>query len=147
MELVRRATVSDAEELGVLFDLFRQFYRQAPDLEGATNYIKSRLNYEDSAIYVASVNDKLIGFTQLYPLFSSVGMKRMWLLNDLYVLEDYRGKNWGHQLIDAAKRLAANTGAAAILIETEKTNIRAQKLYEEVGFEEPDTRFYYMTKF
>lgn len=147
MDLVRKATVSDAEELGVLFDLFRQFYRQEPDLQGATDYIKARLNYEDSAIYVASSNDKLVGFTQLYPLFSSVGMKRMWLLNDLYVMEEHRNNNWGHQLIDAAKRLAANTNAAAILIETEKTNTRAQKLYAEVGFEEPDTLFYYMTKF
>lgn len=147
MDLVRKATVSDAEELGVLFDLFRQFYRQEPDLQGATDYIKARLNYEDSAIYVASSNDKLVGFTQLYPLFSSIGMKRMWLLNDLYVMEEHRNNNWGHQLIDAAKRLAANTNAAAILIETEKTNTRAQKLYAEVGFEEPDTLFYYMTKF
>lgn len=147
MQLVRKATLADVEELAVLFDKFRQFYRQAPDLEGATNYIKSRLNYEDSAIYVASDNDILVGFTQLYPLFSSVGMKRMWLLNDLYVSEEHRGKNWGHQLIDAAKRLAANTGATAILIETEKTNTRAQKLYAEVGFEEPDTLFYYLTKF
>jgi len=35
------------------------------------------------------------GFTQLYPLFSSVAARRKWLLNDLLVAPELRLKGYG----------------------------------------------------
>ena len=63
-------------------------------MNGAGKFSKERLKNQDSEFFVAEENGILTGFTQLYPLFSSTRMKRYWLLNDLFVNENHRGK--GH---------------------------------------------------
>jgi len=42
--------------------------------------------------------DQLMGFAQLYPSFSSVSMKRLWILNDLFVSSEARGKYISYNL-------------------------------------------------
>jgi len=62
-------------------------------------------------------------------------MKRYWLLNDLFVHENYRGKGFSKQLIEKAKEIAKSTDAGGILLETGKTNDIGNKLYPGCGFE------------
>jgi ribosomal protein S18 acetylase RimI-like enzyme len=73
-------------------------------------------------------------------------MKRIWLLNDLYVKPEYRGKGISKALIERAKALAKETDAVEILLETQKSNDIGNQLYPAVGFElNTDFNFYYWT--
>ncbi|MDX2046574.1 MAG: GNAT family N-acetyltransferase [Chitinophagaceae bacterium] len=141
---IRQAKESDLEQLARLFDLYRIFYRKQSDLNAANFFLKERLHKNESVIFVAEENESLIGFTQLYPQFSSTRMMRTWLLNDLYVLNEYRGRGISKQLIDAAKQLAKQTDAAGLLLETEKTNMVGNRLYPSAGFVlYSETNFYW----
>jgi ribosomal protein S18 acetylase RimI-like enzyme len=142
--MIRRATIEDIKSLAALFDNYRVFYRKQTDLDAAEAFLKERLLNNDSIIFVAQQENTLAGFTQLYPLFSSTRMKRIWLLNDLYVLPEFRGNGISHQLINAAKDLAIQSGAAGLLLETEKTNNIGNRLYPSAGFTlYNETNFYW----
>ncbi|MCI3936923.1 GNAT family N-acetyltransferase [Chryseobacterium aahli] len=135
MENTRKATIKDLSQLAELFDQYRIFYHKESDIPAAESFLKERIEKADSEIFVAENDDKLIGFVQLYPLFSSTRMKRYWLLNDLFVNENYRGKGFSKELIEESKELAKSTNAAGILLETGKSNDVGNKLYPSCGFE------------
>jgi GNAT superfamily N-acetyltransferase len=143
MVVIRDAVLEDLPQLAELFNLYRVFYRKPSDIASAKNFVSERMNNNESVIYVAEEGTQLLGFTQLYPLFSSTRMKRSWLLNDLYVLEAHRGKGISKQLIERAKQLSRDTNAAGLALETEKINVVGNKLYPSVGFEISDTTNFY----
>lgn len=87
---IRQALPADAAAIAPLFNQYREFYKQASDLEGAEAFLKARLEKEESVIFIAEENGEFIGFTQLYPAFSSVAMKRIYILNDLFVASSVR---------------------------------------------------------
>jgi GNAT superfamily N-acetyltransferase len=133
--LVRKANIKDIEQLSTLFDEYRIFYRKDSDLNGAKAFLTDRMNNNESEILVAENEEKfLMGFIQLYPLFSSTRMKRIWLLNDLYVNEKYRGKGISIALMEEAKAFAVKTNSAGLILETEKSNLIGNNLYPRVGF-------------
>ncbi|MDP4819871.1 MAG: GNAT family N-acetyltransferase [Saprospiraceae bacterium] len=141
---IRRAEIGDLERLSGLFDDYRVFYGKLPDREGAKTFLFDRLRYEESVIFVAaSAGDVLVGFVQLYPLFSSTRMDRLWLLNDLYVELRYRGKGVATQLIEATKQLCRQTGSCGLLLETAKDNDPANGLYLSTGFNLDVDHHYY----
>jgi ribosomal protein S18 acetylase RimI-like enzyme len=140
---VKEATLADAAEVAALFDAYRMYYEQSSDLPGAEHFITERLRNRESVIYLALDQGRPIGFTQLYPFFTSVGMKRAWVLNDLYVTEDYRNRGVGRALIAAAQDLARSTSAKWIMLQTYTSNVNAQALYEKLGFEKDTSSYYY----
>jgi GNAT superfamily N-acetyltransferase len=147
MIIIRTATVNDLPQLSNLFDQYRIFYRKESAIEEAKIFLEERIQHNESIIFVAEQKDQLLGFTQLYPQFSSTTMKRIWLLNDLFVHKDQRGKGISKQLIERAKLLAADTNAAGLLLETEKTNTIGNKLYPSAGFVLNETsNFYWWTR-
>jgi GNAT superfamily N-acetyltransferase len=134
MAAVRKATVSDLDSLAVLFDKYRIFYGKPTDIKGATAFLKERLENKDSEIFVSQDGDTLTGFVQLYPLFSSTRLKKLWLLNDLFVDQQCRGKGFSKALIDESKKLCRATNACALMLETAKTNVIGNNLYPSTGF-------------
>lgn len=141
--MIRLATLADIPALIELFDAYRVFYRKASDKAGATQFLTERLTQADAVIFVAEQAGQLLGFTQLYPLFSSTRMQRMWLLNDLYVAPEHRGQGWSLQLIDAAKEHVRATAACGLLLETEISNTIGNQLYPRAGFVKNDTTNFY----
>ncbi|MEC1542124.1 GNAT family N-acetyltransferase [Bacillus subtilis] len=137
---IRQAKTSDAAALAPLFNQYREFYRQASDLQGAEAYLKARLENHESVILIAEENGEFIGFTQLYPTFSSVSMKRIYILNDLFVVPYARTKGAGCRLLSAAKDYAEGNGAKCLTLQTEHHNRKGRSLYEQNGYEE-DTGF------
>ncbi len=131
---IREAVEDDLKELSLLFDAYRVFYRQSSNIEGARNFIKDRLIFQDSKIFVAEEKDTLFGFVQLYPRFSSTQLKRTWLLNDLFVSPEARGKQLGVRLIERAKVLAVTTNSVGLMLETEKSNTIGNNLYPKTDF-------------
>ena len=134
MQIVE-GSVEHLDELTILFNDYRIFYREQTDLEGARIFLNERLNNRDSTIFTAiDEGDHAVGFTQLYPLFSSTRMRRMWLLNDLFVTPSYRGKGISKLLLERCKALAMETNAAGLRLETEIGNHIGNRLYPSVGF-------------
>ncbi|MET3879899.1 GNAT family N-acetyltransferase [Chitinophaga sp. OAE865] len=140
---VIQATELHTNEVAVLFDAYRSYYDQAPDFKGALEFISERIAQKDSVIFVVLLDAEIIGFTQLYPIFTSLGMKRGWLLNDLYVLEEHRGRGAGKALLDKAAAYGKSTNAAWLMLQTYIANTGAQKLYEKEGFRKDTNSYYY----
>ncbi|MFL5496114.1 MAG: GNAT family N-acetyltransferase [Gemmatimonadales bacterium] len=140
---VRQAGLEDLDLVAPLFDAYRQFYRQPHDLPVARAFLHARLTAGDSEVYLAEAAGAVLGFVQLYPLFSSTGPRpgRIWLLNDLYVVPSARGRGVGRQLMDRARQLAEETGAQSIELTTARSNTLAQALYESLGYRR-DEEFY-----
>lgn len=143
MKSTRKATIQDLAQLAELFDQYRVFYHKESDISAAENFLKERIENKDSEIFVAKENGNLVGFVQLFPIFSSTRMKRYWLLNDLYVNENYRGKGYSKELIEEAKQLAKSTEACGVLLETGKSNDIGNQLYPACGFELYDSVNFY----
>jgi len=139
---VYQATIEDLEGVSNLFNLYRVFYQQSSDLDGAKNYIKSRLESKDSVIFIVKDKQEYVGFTQLYPTFSSISMKRSWILNDLYVDGQARKQGIGEMLLHKAKDFAIQTGANNLSLSTAPDNYSAQRLYEKLGYKR-DEQFYH----
>jgi len=141
---IREAKSTDLEQLSALFDGYRVFYRKDSDIDGAKAFLTERLENKDSEIFVCETAEhKLAGFVQLYPLFSSTRMKKAWLLNDLFVNPEYRGKGISVMLIERAKELVADSGAFGMFLETEKSNQIGNNLYPRTGFELNEGSNYY----
>ena len=136
-----KASMGEIEQVAVLFDQYRQFYKQEADINLAKNYILNRVSTETSTIFLAKVNDKAVGFTQLYSSFCSVDASPIIILYDLFVDSEVRQSGVGKALMDRAKEHAKEIGASRLDLETENTNIKAQRLYESLGYER-ETYFY-----
>ncbi len=144
--IIRKAISEDLPSLAGLFDQYRIFYGQKSDLPGAESFLSDRIGHNESVIFVAVLDGEMIGFTQLYPLYSSVGMKKAWLLNDLFVTELARGSGAADALLKAAEKMGAETDSRWLLLQTGVYNHRAQRVYERNGWKK-DTDFfcYYYT--
>jgi len=143
--MTRPATLADLDSLALLFDAYRVFYEKTSALTEGRQFLADRMSGHESMIFVAEEADSgtLVGFVQLYPLFSSTRMKRLWLLNDLFVQVDHRGQGHSLALLDAAKTLCYETGACGLMLETDKTNLIGNRLYPRVGFTpDSDHNFY-----
>lgn len=134
--LVSRATHDDLDALAALFDGYRVFYSQPSDLALARAFIAERLRRDESVIFIArdAGSSEALGFTQLYPMFSSVAARRIWVLNDLFVAATARKRGVARALMDQARDFAAEAGALRLILETAEDNHAAQVLYESLGY-------------
>ena len=117
-----------------LFDQYRVFYRQPSDPALAQAFIAERVANRESVIFLALQDGEPVGFTQLYPSFSSVSARRTWILNDLYVVPSCRGQGVGSALLERARAHALETGAKGLGLQTAVGNLNAQRLYEALGY-------------
>ena len=139
---IRRATDADIARIAPLFDAYRSFYGQPPDIARADAFLRARLARGESALLLAERDGEAIGFTQLYPLFSSVRTARLWLLNDLFVADSARRQGVARGLLDAAAAFAREQGAAGLMLETGRDNHPARALYRAAGWNEDATQWY-----
>lgn len=144
MVQIKRASIEDVDAITQLFDAYRIFYNNPSDPKKAKEFISDRLIKGDAVIFLC-VADKntAVGFVQLYPLFSSTRMRRLWLLNDLYVDRPYRGKGYSVELINKAKELCSLTNACGLILETAKDNTIGNTLYPKTGFRLDTEHHYY----
>ena len=135
MSTITRAAAADLDDLAPLFDAYRQFYGQPSDLALASDFLGRRLEARDSVVLLARDEaGGALGFTQLYPTFTSLGCARIFVLNDLFVAEQARGRGMGKALLAAAADFARDAGAARLTLSTDVANRAAQALYERVGW-------------
>jgi ribosomal protein S18 acetylase RimI-like enzyme len=129
------ATGPELSAAAVLFDRYRSFYGKPSNPSMAEQYLRERLAAGDSTVLLARQQEQWVGFCQLYQGFSSISCTRTVILNDLYVDEGQRSAGVGRALIDHAGHFARRMRAAQVVLETAESNVRAQALYESLGFE------------
>ena len=161
VEIVR-AGVEDMDAVVPLFDAYLQFYKLPSNEEAARRFLHARLLKGEAVIYLALEESAAgepaarpyksdahenaraaLGFTLLYPTWSSLSMKPWWNLNDLYVVPEARQRGVARALMERARRLAEETGASGLGLETAKDNLPAQKLYEQLGWKREEEFFRY----
>ncbi len=135
--------MGDLDALAGLFDGYRQFYRQPADLAGARGFLAERIARGQSVVFLAEDESGALGFTQLYPSFTSAGMAPIFILNDLFVAPEARGKGVGGALLRHAAEFARGEGAARLVLSTAVDNLTAQSLYEGEGWERDEAFFTY----
>lgn len=120
-----------------MFNKYRIFYKQLSDFELAENYLKERLENKEAHIFIAFSKEatQLLGFTLLYPKFSSVSAKKNWHIGDLYVEQEHRKLGIGNKLLETAISFAKEENAVFVSLNTALDNYTAQNLYEKFGFE------------
>lgn len=143
---IRPAALADLESLVPLFDGYRRFYEQPSDPALARAFIGQRLALGDTVILLAEIDGRAVGFTHLFPIFSSTRCQRLWLLNDLFVDPAARTHGAGRALLLAARAHAEATGACGLELATAHDNTTAQRLYESLGWVKDDVfRHYELT--
>jgi GNAT superfamily N-acetyltransferase len=141
---VRRAQLHDVDTLVPLFDAYRIFYQQVSDIALAKDFLTQRLTKNDSIIFLCMDGENALGFAQLYPVFSSVSCKPDYILNDLFVKANTRGKGVGKNLLLCAQKFTREQGFKGLALETQKDN-HARFLYEKLGWKRATNLHYYWT--
>ena len=140
---VQAGELKHLSDLVPLFDAYRQFYKQASDLDGARAYLLDRLSHGEATVFIAYDGPRAIGFVLLYDTFTSVAMKPLCILNDLYTVPEARGLGAGTALIARAREHAVATGAFRLRLRSAQDNLTAQSLYEKLGFKRDGIYFTY----
>ena len=133
MDIIR-AKNEHISEVSILFDLYRQFYECAADINLATQFITERITNDESVIFLARENNAAVGFVQLYPSFCSVDAVKIYILYDLYVDKNFRKSGIGKQLMNQASEFAKGAGASRLDLLTAFSNKAGQHLYEKLGY-------------
>ena len=139
--ILKKATSNDADKIGEVFDLYRQFYKKVSDVELCKKYIKERLDNNEADIFFLENSNDCIGLVQLYTTFDSLELSKKIVLYDLYVKSEFRTQGLGKKLMSAALEFAKKNKISGIELSTEKNNTTAQSLYEGLGYER-DKDFY-----
>lgn len=141
--MIREATLQDLPVLTELFAAYLVFYQVDANPQKAEAFLRSRLERGDSKLYLCERDGRVAGMMQLYPLFDSLALKPLWMLNDLYVRPECRNQGCGAELIAQARQLAEEGGAAGVILDTAKTNAPGNVLYPKTGFHLIDDFNYY----
>lgn len=141
---VRRMEAGDLDKVAPLFDGYRRFYGQASDIPRAAAFLRERLERDESVLLFAERSGEALGFTHLYPIFSSVGTDRVWLLNDLFVADSARRMGVGEALMFAARDFGQSQGALRLVLETTRDNETAQALYRKLGWKADATQWFHL---
>lgn len=135
MKQIEIASLNNLNEFAELFNDYRVFYQQEPNLERGKGFLKARISNNETVTFLIKNDNKFVGFAQLYPLYHYKTLKRQWLLSDLFVKPEHRGQGLSIALIDRCKQYCSETDACGLLLETQKTNKIGNTLYPKCGFE------------
>ena len=148
MTQIRWANTNDVATIAPLFDAYRQFYEKPADLPLCVAFLTARLERGESKVAVAEMDGVAVVFVLLYLLFSSLALsldnEKIWLLNDLFVAPAGRGLGVGAALLGFSQDFARDSGADYLMLETAKTNLTAQRLYEKQGWLRENEFFVYL---
>ena len=138
---IRQAVAADLEALAAVFDQYRQFQGQASDVAAARVFLAERFDHGESVAFIATAGGTTVGFAQLYPSYSSVSLSRVFILNDLFVVEASRGQQVASQLLAAVEAYAWSLGASRVTLNVARTNVSAQQVYTARGWKQDDQFF------
>lgn len=142
----RQATIHDLKRIVPIFDSYRAYFKQPKNPLLVERFLFEKFEHLESVIFIAEQQDEIIGFAQLYPVFSSLTLQRVWLLNDFFITEEFRDCGVGTQLFAKVKNFSLLTKSKGIELSVEHTNIQAWSFWEKQGFKLDEEFRYYFYK-
>lgn len=143
---IRQAAIQDLSKLVPIFDSYRKYFGQQKDPAAVNQFLFEKFEHLESVIFIAQLQDEVVGFAQLYPVFSSLTLQRVWLLNDFFIAEEFRGSGVGTQLFAEVKEFNLLTKSKGIELSVEHTNKKAWTFWEKQGFTMDEEFRYYFYK-
>lgn len=127
----------DYEQLLPLIAAYQRFYEvEEIDEERNRSFFHRFLAPSDDGLLLGARADaRFLGYACLYWHFSSTLAAETVLMNDLFVEPGTRGRGVGRALIEAARDVARQRGAAHLEWATAPDNHTAQRLYDSTGAE------------
>lgn len=145
--IIKQATIEDLPSIVPVFDSYRRYFKQQSNPEKVEKFLFEKFEQLQSIIFIAKYESQVIGFAQLYPIFSSLSLERVWLLNDFFISEEYRHHGIGKQLFSKVKNFSLLTKSKGIELSVEHINGKAWSFWEKQGFILDDKFRYYSYTF
>ena len=135
---IRPVKPSDFPAWKVLWDGYNAFYGRSgetalPDEVTRTTWSRFFDAYEPMHAFVAEEASRLLGLVHFLYHRSTILIAPTCYLQDLFTVEDARGKGVGRALITAVYDYAAKDGCPRVYWQTHETNETAMKLYDKVA--------------
>ena len=135
---IRAVQSTDYSAWREMWDGYNAFYgRSGPTAlaEDITQMTWSRFfdAYEPVHALVAESGGELVGLTHYLYHRSTTSISPSCYLQDLFTLEQARGRGVGRALIQAVYQRAHEAGTASVYWQTHETNTTAMKLYDQVA--------------
>jgi GNAT superfamily N-acetyltransferase len=141
---IRQATIQDLPKIAPIFDSYREYFGQQKDSAAVEQFLFEKFEHLESVIFIAQLQEEVVGFAQLYPVFSSLTLQRVWLLNDFFIEEEFRGGGVGTLLFATVKEFTLLTKSKGIELSVEHTNKKAWAFWEKQGFKmDQEFRYYF----
>lgn len=127
------AAAGDAPAIAQLNLLFNE-------VDESAEAVAARMSDPNCAetVILAKVADHAVGFALVRVTPSVLYSSPHAELAELYVVEGFRQRGIGSDLIAFAERVAVQKGARSILVQTGNDNEAALALYKKLGYEEYD---------
>jgi GNAT superfamily N-acetyltransferase len=137
-----QARLGDVDDIVPLLDGYRMFYEQKSDPAACRAYLIERMSRGEAWVFLArdpAAGGRAIGFVLLYRTFTTVTLRHLWILNDLFVDPKARTHGAGRALMQRAEEFARASGALRLDLRTARTNTTAQSLYRSCGWKQDET--------
>lgn len=129
-----QASLEHLDQLTPMFIRYREFYNAMPQHELSKAFLSQRLKTKEAIVFMAIEADDPLGFCLIYPSFSSVLLRPIWIINDMYVTEVSRRKQVANQLIQKVAEQARDNNVVRLRVSIHASNAIAQRLYESADF-------------
>lgn len=136
--VIRPVIRKDFPEWKILWDGYNAFYGRAgetalPSEITQTTWFRFFEIYEPMHALVAESSGKLLGLVHFLYHRSTTQLGPNCYLQDLFTVEEARGKGVGRALINAVYERAKEAGVRRVYWQTHETNTTAMKLYDKIA--------------
>ena len=121
--IIRRMTVADAEQVHLIEEA------TFPRPWSLNDFVKEMTQNVCARYLVAEEDGRVIGFAGAWIILDEAHV------TNIAVAAEHRGRGIGRKLTKALLQYAANLGVVYATLEVRRSNVRAQNLYQSLGFE------------
>jgi len=131
-QVIEVVSKENLEEVLPLIRQYQEFYQVAgiSDSRNRDFFSQFGKNNPSGCQFLYRQNDSVVGFATVYFTYSSTLADKVAVLNDLYTVQEMRGKGVGRKLIEHCRVYAKEYDAARLQWLTAPHNTQAQSLYE-----------------
>ena len=132
---IEKASADDLDDLNGLLRAYCDFYEVAPSDADLRALSQSLIDRPDEGLQLICRNHSgsAVGFATIFWSWSTLSAQRIGVMNDLYVVDEERGKGLADRLIESCVEACKSRGATQLVWQTALDNARAQTVYERVG--------------
>lgn len=135
---IREANLKDLDNLSKVFTDYLFFAGNQKSYEDSKLFLKERLDKKDCVMFIALIDNQIVGFTQLFPFFGSASLEEIWILNAIYIEDTYRQQGVAQSLLSEAIFYSKKTNKKKVHLITKSDNLNSQALFEKFGFKKAD---------